>query len=394
MKENRWGRYVKVVPILCLVVLYVAGLLRDERKMKRVVLDRYPVLERIEPVLTEPLTYKIEGSDDKKASYMVFSTGLGWGGPFVFMVEIRVDRKISNFELLDHSETPSYILKLEKYHFFDQFVNQPANAAMILGTDVDAVTGATVSSTGFTNAIRKASHQVSTTLLGVEGIQHDRTIPFGMKELVILILFVMTWIGSLLRWSKLRYVTLLGGLVFLGFAYNFPFSISHFTSIFLGYIPALATNFTWWLVVGGALLFIIVSGKNLYCAWICPFGAMQEVISMISGFKLPVHPWIKKHSSTILYGLTFVSVGTMLYFRNTSSGNYEPFAALFKLDGYGFIWFILPLMLFSSFFWKRFYCRYFCPAGAVLTLSNRLRNFIKGKTKSTFKCKSVCHKKR
>ncbi|SHE71707.1 4Fe-4S binding domain-containing protein [Mariniphaga anaerophila] len=392
LKRVSYSRLSAILAILILVIVYIAGLKRQEQQLKSIVATSFPELKDLQPLKTNPLLYEIKNHEHEVDHYLIFKKGMGWGGPFIVMAELDTAIKINKIEVLDHCETPSYMLKLQKNEFFKQFNFLPATSAFTLGNDLSAVTGATISSTGFTNAIKEGMQEAAFFVLGNEKQTSTAAFSFGAKEIILFCIFLLALIGSYLRFKKLRYLTLGISLIAIGFVYNFPFSISHFTSIFLGYVPGIYTNAAWWVVVGGALALIFITGKNLYCSSICPFGAMQELIAKISGFKLPIHPMVLKYGPKILYLLTFFAVVTMVYFRNTSSGNYEPFAALFNLDGYGLIWFILPVVLFSSFFWKRFYCRFLCPAGTALNLTNRFRNWIKHKIKNSTKNKSQCKK--
>ncbi len=374
-------RFAALLLFVVLIALYWAGLERQQTIEKTIVAAHYPELEEKAPLCTSPLIYELNHPETNETFYRVFSFGFGWGGPFICLTEVNCEKKISHIEVISHCETPSYMTKLEKKHFFEQFINMSTSAAFALNKDIDAVSGATISSTGFSDAIRKASHTISTLVFGEQIVSFSRTWTFGFKETAVILLLLITFLGSAFKLIKLRFIVLMTAMVIIGFFSNFPLSISHFSSILLGYIPHPMSNLLWWLLIGGALILIILSRKNLYCAWICPFGAVQELISKVSGFKLPVHPFITKHGTNVLHVLMFLSLGTMLYFRNAASGNYEPFAALFKFDAYGLIWIILPLLVFSAFFWKRFYCRFFCPVGGILVLITKLWNLTPGKTK-------------
>ena len=368
------GDVVIILALLILVFLYVAGIKREHRIMENLVTDFYPDLKENTPLQSDPLIYKFINSDSKDTNYRVFASGYGWGGPFTIMTEVDKNAVIVAVKVIQHCETPSYINRLENHKFFKQFVNMETTSAFKLKQDIDVVSGATISSVGFSDALRGGSHQISSNILGKANKTYYKSFSIGVKEISILLLFVIVLIASLFKLKKLRFITLFAGMLIIGFIYNVPVSISQFSSIFLGYIPSPLVNITWWLIIGGALLLIVFTGKNLYCSWMCPFGAVQEFISKFSGFKLPMNPKVQKYGSKILNLFTFFAVCLMLYYRNSSIGNYEPFAALFKFNGFGLIWFILPMAIFSAFFWKRFYCRFFCPAGAALTIVTKLRN--------------------
>lgn len=119
---------------------------------------------------------------------------------------------------------------------------------------------------------------------------------------------------------------------------------------------------------------IMVFGKNLYCYWLCPFGALQEFLHRISGISIKFHPAILKYGRHLAPSLAWLSLMIIFISRNPAMGSYEPFAAIFSFEGIGIIWYILPVILFSSFFIRRFWCRFFCPVGAALDTGCRTRN--------------------
>ena len=166
------------------------------------------------------------------------------------------------------------------------------------------------------------------------------------------------------------------GLVLVGFYMNFPLSISNLSSIILGYIPMPNENLLWWIMIAGVFIIIGFTGKNLYCYWICPFGALQEFLGKISGISLKIPPRLRRNSSYVAGTLTWLGLMIIFITRNPSTGNYEPFAAMFGFHGEGVMWYILPLVLFGSLFIRRFWCRFFCPVGFCLSQGCRLRNHI------------------
>jgi NosR/NirI family nitrous oxide reductase transcriptional regulator len=155
---------------------------------------------------------------------------------------------------------------------------------------------------------------------------------------------------------------------------------------------SLATGFTWdafllepltfilWFSVAAALLFW---GRGAYCGWLCPFGALQELLNTIAKalripqWKVPwsLHErlWAVKYILFLgLFGVSLASIG-----HAERLAEVEPFKTAIVLK-FNRAWpFVLyaGVLLFCGLFVERFYCRYFCPLGAALAIPGRLRMF-------------------
>jgi len=118
--------------------------------------------------------YKIpkEGSEDslevypaKKggklmASAIRSSSPKGYGGNIWLMVGLLPDGKINNIAVLEHKETPGLGTKMNNEDFKNQFLGKdPASFKLTVqkdGGDVDALTGATITSRAFGSATQLA----------------------------------------------------------------------------------------------------------------------------------------------------------------------------------------------------------------------------------------------
>ncbi|NMA69857.1 MAG: 4Fe-4S binding protein [Desulfitobacterium sp.] len=131
----------------------------------------------------------------------------------------------------------------------------------------------------------------------------------------------------------------------------------------------------------GLPLLNFIFAKNLYCSWVCPFGAAQEFTGKFTGAKLRCSEGIKQKLKKLKY-ISFYLVLLLAFFLHTPSvANFEPFAVLFGQDGYGVQWLLMPLILLAALFVNRFWCNYFCPVGVanefVVGLGRKLRNLLR-----------------
>jgi ferredoxin len=115
------------------------------------------------------------------------------------------------------------------------------------------------------------------------------------------------------------------------------------------------------------LLFALAYGR-VFCAGVCPLGAIQELTG-IRPVKLP------KAVEVILASVPFIYLGIAILFSSTNSQfiicRYDPFVGIFRLDApYTMIIFGV-LLLLAGIFVNRPYCRFLCPYGVLLNIFSR-----------------------
>ncbi|MBW1750988.1 MAG: hypothetical protein JRJ37_09885, partial [Deltaproteobacteria bacterium] len=127
-----------------------------------------------------------------------------------------------------------------------------------------------------------------------------------------------------------------------------------------------------------------ISGKNVYCYRICPFFGVEFFLSKISGMRMTPTPTFARNAKLVANSLLWAALMIIFLSRHPALGSYEPFAMMFSLEGIGIQWYILPLALIGSFFMSSFWCRFFCPAGNMLSHLVKFRRFIvKGQKKKS-----------
>lgn len=116
------------------------------------------------------------------------------------------------------------------------------------------------------------------------------------------------------------------------------------------------------------LVFALFFGR-VFCAAVCPLGAIQEAVA-VRPVKVP--PVVEKVLSIIPYiylGLTALSVAMGAGFIICQ---YDPFVGFFRLGaGFNMVIFGLILLLIGIFV-ARPYCRFLCPYGVLLNWCSRL----------------------
>ncbi|WP_191634999.1 transcriptional regulator NosR [Pseudomonas fluorescens] len=160
----------------------------------------------------------------------------------------------------------------------------------------------------------------------------------------------------------------------------------------LTFTHALFDHFRWELFLTDPLIFmlwvfaaasILLWGRGVFCGWLCPFGALQELINeaarklKIPQYELPfaVHErlWaIKYIILLLLFGISLESMSTAELFAEV-----EPFKTAITLRFDRQWWFVLyaVALLVINLFTRKVYCRYVCPLGAALAIPSKFRLF-------------------
>lgn len=134
---------------------------------------------------------------------------------------------------------------------------------------------------------------------------------------------------------------------------------------------------------GFVAMTMLLWGRGIFCGWLCPFGALQELINeaarklKIKQFELPfaVHErlWAVKYLILLaLFAVSLESIGEAERYAEV-----EPFKTVIMLKfqrEWGYVLYA-GILLSISIFTHKAYCRYICPLGAALTIPSKFRLF-------------------
>lgn len=158
------------------------------------------------------------------------------------------------------------------------------------------------------------------------------------------------------------------------------------------FLQSLLTGFSWDFFLLDPLMFILWGfvavgmlflGRGVFCGWLCPFGALQELTNQAARLlKVPQirMPWgLHERLWPIKYVLFFGLLAVSLHSLELTvlGAEIEPFKTAIVLRfirGWEFLAWPIGLLAVGLFI-ERFYCRYLCPLGAALALPGRARMF-------------------
>ena len=116
------------------------------------------------------------------------------------------------------------------------------------------------------------------------------------------------------------------------------------------------------------LVFTLFFGRT-FCAAVCPLGAIQEVVAVRS---IRVPSWLDHALGLIPH----VYLGAAVIFAASGTAfvicRYDPFVAMFRLNGDVNMLVFGACLLFLGLFVGRPYCRYLCPYGAILGVLSKV----------------------
>lgn len=103
--------------------------------------------------------------NNKTIAYIVPSENKGYGGEIKLLVAVTPEGKVINYTILSHNETPGLGDNTAKDKFKKQFVGKEVKNLVVVKDPADqdniqAITGATISSKAVTTAVKKAAVEV------------------------------------------------------------------------------------------------------------------------------------------------------------------------------------------------------------------------------------------
>ncbi|MCC6983183.1 MAG: 4Fe-4S binding protein [Bauldia sp.] len=240
----------------------------------------------------------------------------------------------------------------------------------------------------------------------VEAWSEARTDVMILVSALIVLTLILAFQGTLAKHRRIfnfvRTSFLVFTLVWLGWTAGGQLSTVHLINYATA--PLKDLDFGFYLsepliviIASFTLVSLVILGRGVFCGWLCPFGALQELLAKIARFlRLPQWTpseavnnklWLGKYIAAVLViAATFVSPDMA-----AAAEEIEPFktaiTSLF-VRAWPFELYAAILLIFGLFT-ERAYCRYVCPLGGTLAALDRMH--LVDVLKRRPECGSPCH---
>ena len=354
----------------------------------------------------------------------------GFAGPTPLLIALNDEGKIRSVSLLHNSETPGFIRKVTRSGLFSKWDGMSLQQASSAG--VDAVTGATFSSTSIIASLRAAAGNAVVQSMAIEekapevkkdtkgaNAQKmdsqavvktikttDSTVLEGAKDSVAadsaedmaasedmtsadvapakmvipqsvwvknISIIVLTLIALVMfffpkKTSKLRLPFLIILAAVLVFWQTTMLSVAQVAMWLKNGVPVEMQ----WGILAVAILAIALpmfTGKKFYCIYVCPFGAMQELAGKVNKrHKLSLSARVVRVLMVIRKAIFLAVVMVILLGLNFDISNIEPFTSFDPSVSSLSALIIGIVSILLSVFVNKPWCRFFCPMGQGLDL--------------------------
>jgi hypothetical protein len=290
----------------------------------------------------------------------------GYSGPIPMLIAFTPELQIKTVVLLHNNESKNFIEKIKLKGLLNKWTGMSVEKAIF--SNIDAVTGATISSVAIINSVKKRLSLLKGKKYSVKCASNPTCIAkrgFGVLAILVSIMFFMFLKPA--KYPIARRVIMVMNLLILGFLNALFLSSSQtFGWIQNGFRGALfSLNFYLFI---SAIISGIFLNRNFYCNFICPFGCAQELTSLIPIKKSKLPTAFYRAMPVVRLGVLGAIVLTTLIGAHIDLTLVEPFSAfVFWVVPIGMIIFAV-LMLILSIFFPRFWCHWLCPTGALLDI--------------------------
>ena len=400
----------------------------------KLISDLFPTASRVVPVQS-PVPHSIAFEGTHIIGYAFYSDLIApipaySGKPIRSLISINADRTFRSVKIVKHEE-PILVIGIDDQALATFLLQYKGLSAVerirISGAgqpnSIDGISGASITTMVLNRSIQLATQQVlqahaSTT----DAAFKQRTVdsqPYwlaawsekkvelvflgiGLTILVFILLFQDWVVTKPWLFSRLRIGFLLYTVFFIGYYCLGQLSLINVVT----FVHLLTSGFTWetllldpviFVLWGFVAMSILLWGRGVFCGWLCPFGAIQELMHKLAQFikirPIEVPGMVHERLLAIKYIILVVLAGLALNSVTTAAPfiEIEPFKTAislrFQREWYFVIYPVAAIAI--SIFTTKFYCRYICPLGALLSFTTRFKIFDWLRRRP--ECGAVCH---
>lgn len=141
---------------------------RQQAELTKALGELLPEADKFEEVEAEGVKYFVATKADKPVGAVMLAAGTGYGGPVNLLVSIDVNAKVQTVRVGDNKETAGIGTKVtQNTSFLAQFINKSPTDKLTVGQDINAVSGATITSRAVTAGVKQALANFQVHLMGL-----------------------------------------------------------------------------------------------------------------------------------------------------------------------------------------------------------------------------------
>lgn len=297
-------------------------------------------------------------------------TFTGYAGPVALEIYI-VDGRIHHILPLANNETPGFFRRVENSGILEKWNGMTPGQA--LATHVDAVTGATFSSKALIGNVESGLKLVEDSPLAPENNQEAIAEPAGIETYCAIAVLLAAMILPLFTKNRIyRTIQQILNAGVLGFWAGTFVNYTLMLNVMANGLTALASVTTLLMLIT-AFIYPLFGKDGYYCAWVCPLGSLQELAT-----KSNPHHHLHLGQRTvralttfrmILWGALMLCLWSGLF---AAWIDYELFTAFLVRSAATAVLIAGGAFIILSFFIPRPYCRFVCPTGTLMRMSQNI----------------------
>lgn len=301
----------------------------------------------------------------------------GYGGPMSIIMFADPNGALLDFRLTRSRETPRYMRRITDWM-------ASLKGRLVFGPDpmpgVDTVSGATLSCDAILKLLRNSGREFTTSVFAPEQMAQTVRRHWTAKvdwALACWLAGVVLALGAIYSgrlWARLAVLAYTVGVA--GFWFNRQYSTDHAVRLLTadGLLDGSLVSLS--LLLGVPL--VIVLFGNIYCGYLCPFGALQELLSFVmpKRFKARLPLSAITAGRFVKYAILFFVVVAFFVGGSRRLLEADPLTVFFDWRTWTGEFLTSPVfmtagaVLIGTLLVTRVWCRYLCPTGAFLSLFN------------------------
>ena len=292
------------------------------------------------------------------------SSILGYGGTVPLEIYIT-DGRIDSIRALPNNETGNFFQRLYDEGLMTAWDGRTLEEASAL--KVDAISGATFSSKAVIGNVRAG---VKYALGSGSDSWTSRSSGSGTSVSLIAALLVVL-AGAIVPLvvrgnSRYRLVQQILNVAILGFWAGVFIDYAMMLNFFAHGLTFTLAGITTLVLLIVGLLYPVFNKPGHYCAWICPFGSLQDLAGRIRKRKIKISPRVLKALDTFRSVLWVVLLTLLFIGWGYQWIDYEIFTGFLVRSASWVVIGVGALFVVLSVFINRPFCRFVCPTGTLL----------------------------